>query len=325
MRDKIFTAAKVAISLGLVGYLLWRLDLGQTVTTLTSADLPLFLLALLLYFAAVSTNGLKWYILLLAQQIEVPFSSILAYTFVGTFFNNFLPANVGGDVMRGYGLARHTSQAAEAAVSVVVDRIVGLMAFMSAAVVSAAVAVFLMGRHDLQGIESAALIGLLVIAGGFAVILSRRVRLWLARFLRWPFLAPLAPLYNRLSEALDAYRHSYKELSLAFCASLLTLFLSNLVNFYLAESLGGGIPLIYIFIFNPLVGFILLIPISIGGLGVNQGAYVFLYGLVGTPQRLALAVSLLMQTVIYITSLPGGVLWWMGRKREEQTAPAEGR
>jgi uncharacterized protein (TIRG00374 family) len=322
LRDKIFTVLKIVISLGLVTYLLWKLDVGQTGAILAAADLPLFLLALLLYLAAISANGLKWYILLLAQGIRVPFGSILAYTFVGTFFNNFLPANVGGDVMRGYGLARHTAQAAEAAVSVVVDRIVGLMAFMSAAVASAMVVVFIMGRRDLQGIEIASLVGLAVIVGGFAIILSRRVRAWPVRFFRWPFLAPFAPLYDRLSEALDSYRHSYKELALAFCASLLTLFLSNLVNFCLAESLGGGIPLIYIFLFNPLVGFILLIPISVGGLGVNQGAYVFLYGLVGIPQRLSLAVSLLMQAVIYLTSLPGGVLWWIGRA---QTAPAKGQ
>jgi uncharacterized protein (TIRG00374 family) len=325
LRDKIFTALKIVVSLGLVTYLLWTLDVGQVGAILASADFLLFLLALLLYLAAISANGLKWYILLLAQGIRVSFGSVLAYTFVGTFFNNFLPANVGGDVMRTYGLARHTAQAAEAAVSVVVDRIVGLMAFMSAAVASAIVVVFIMGRRDLQSVELAALAGLAVIAGGFAVILSRRARAWLAGFFRWPFLAPFAPLYGRLSEALDAYRHSYKELALAFCASLLTLFLSNLVNYCLAESLGGGIPLIYIFLFNPLVGFILLVPISVGGLGVNQGAYVFLYGLVGIPQRLSLAVSLLMQTVIYLTSLPGGVLWWMGRARGEQTAPAEGQ
>ena len=52
------------------------------------------------------------------------------YTFVGSFFNNFLPANVGGDVMRGFGLAQYTERSAEAAVSVIVDRIIGLVAFM---------------------------------------------------------------------------------------------------------------------------------------------------------------------------------------------------
>jgi uncharacterized protein (TIRG00374 family) len=67
----------------------------------------------------MSNAGLKWYILLQAQGIQVPFRAVLGYTYVGFFFNNFLPANVGGDVVRGYGLARYTEQGAEAAVSVV--------------------------------------------------------------------------------------------------------------------------------------------------------------------------------------------------------------
>jgi uncharacterized protein (TIRG00374 family) len=313
LRDKLLTILKVLVSLGLVTYLLWKVDVAQVWLILARANQLLLLLALFLYLGAISANALKWYILLLAQRIEVPFASVLAYTFVGAFFSNILPTNVGGDVVRGYGLARRTEQAAEAAISVVVDRVVGLMAFMSAAVASAAVVVFFTGRKDLEGVELAALVGLIAIGGGFAVLLSRRVRARAERLFCWSLLAPLAPLYGRLSEALAAYRYSYKALALAFCASLLTLLLSNLVNYCLAEALGGGIPLLYIFLFNPLVGFILLVPISVGGLGVNQGAYVFLYGLVGVPQRLALAVSLLMQTVIYISSLPGGVLWWTGR------------
>jgi len=52
-----------------------------------------------------------------------------------------LPANIGGDVMRGYGLARYTERSAEAAVSVIVDRIIGLAAFMFTAVVAAILAV----------------------------------------------------------------------------------------------------------------------------------------------------------------------------------------
>ena len=82
-----------------------------------------------------------------AQGTPVPLGALLQYTFVGVFFNNFLPANVGGDVMRGYGLARYTDQGAEAAVSVVVDRVVGLMAFMISAAVAALIATRTTGQE----------------------------------------------------------------------------------------------------------------------------------------------------------------------------------
>lgn len=322
MKDRLITLFKIVVSLGLIAYLFTRIDLVQVGEVLKSANYWYLLPATLLYLGAMSNAGLKWYILLRAQGIQIPFRAVLSYTYVGFFFNNFLPANVGGDLMRGYGLARYTEQAAEAAVSVVVDRIVGLMAFMSSAVIAALVAVFFMHQENLRGVEVAATIGLAAIAAGFAVILSRRVRALVERLFAWKLLAPFAPIYSRLSAALNAYRHSYGPLALAFCTSLLTLVLTNFTDYFIAQSLGGGIPLIYIFLFNPIIAFVLLVPISVGGLGVIQAVYPFFYGLVGVPSSLAFTVSLLKQLIIYVTSLVGGVLWWR-RKAGAGDAPPQ--
>jgi uncharacterized protein (TIRG00374 family) len=320
LKDRLITLVKIVISLGLIAYLFTRIDLVKVGDALKSANYLYLLPAALLYLAAMSNAGLKWYILLHAQGIRVPFRAVLSYTYVGFFFNNFLPANVGGDVMRGYGLARYTEQGAEAAVSVVVDRIVGLMAFMSSAVAAALVTEFVMHRQNLKGIEVAAIMGLVVIAAGFAVILSRRVRALVERLFTWKLLAPFAPVYGRLSAALNAYRHSYGPLALAFCVSLLTLVLTNFTDYLIVQSLGGGIPLIYIFLFNPIIAFVLLVPISVGGLGVTQAVYPFFYGLVGVPGSLAFTVSLIKQLIIYVTSLVGGVLWWRRKAGAGETA-----
>ncbi len=323
MKDRrLTTLIKVVISLGLMAYLFIRMDLDQVAEALKAANYWYLLPATLFFIAAMSNAGLKWYILLRAQKIKVPFRAVLGYTYVGFFFNNFLPANVGGDLVRGYGLARYTEQGAEAAVSVVVDRIVGLMAFMSAAVVATLVAIYVMGQENLRQVEVAALVGLGIIVAGFAVILSRRIRALVGRVFAWKVLAPFAPIYNRLSEALNAYRHSLGALALAFCVAVVTLVLTSFTDYLIVQALGGGIPLIYIFIFNPIIAFVLAVPISIGGLGVTQAVYPFFYGLVGVPTSLAFTVSLLKQLIIYVTSLIGGVLWWRGRAGAGE-APSE--
>ena len=317
MKDKLLTALKVVISLALIVYLFSRVDLAEVGSVLASAQPGYLLLALLLYLAAIVLNAVRWQVLLRAQRIAVPLRALLEYTFIGIFFNNFLPANVGGDVMRGYGLARYTDRGAEAAVSVLVDRIVGLMAFMTSAVVAALIAVRTTGQTNLRQFALAAAITLGVVGLGFLFLLSRRLRAWLERLFRWRPLERLAPLYRRLSDAFDAYRHSTSALALAFVIGLVMVFLTNFVNWFLAEALGGGISLLHICLFNPLIALVLLIPISIGGLGLNQSAYVFFFGLVGVPERLALAVSLLLQFIIYVSSLPGGVLWWRDRRIRE--------
>lgn len=313
MKNRAFTILKVVVSLGLIAYLFMRMDLSQLGETLRQANYVYLLPAGILYVGAMTNAAFKWYVLLRAQGIQVPFRAILGYTYIGFFFNNFLPANVGGDVMRGYGLARYTERTAEAAISVIVDRVVGLVAFMVSAVGSAAVAILVLQRSELEGIEAAAVASLVVVGGGFGIVLSRRVRTFLARVFQWKPLRPLSPVYNRVSAAIGAYRYRYGALAAAFGLSLLTLVLTNFTDYLIAQSLGGGMPLIYIFVFNPIIAFVLLVPISIGGLGVTQAVYPFFYGLVHVPANLAFAVSLLKQLIIYATSLPGGVLWWRGR------------
>jgi uncharacterized protein (TIRG00374 family) len=314
MKDRLLTLLKVAISVALIVFLFTRVDVAEVGRTLGAARPGHILVALALYLGAVTLNAVRWRILLRAQGIVVPLRPVLEYTFVGVFFNNFLPANVGGDLMRGYGLARYTDKAAEAAVSVLVDRIVGLLAFMSSAALAALVAVRNTGQEDLRQLALAAAITLGAVSLGFFVLLSTRVRAWLERFFHWRPLERLAPLYGRLSGAVGAYRHSGRALALAFGLSLGIVLLTNVVNWSLAEAIGGGISLLHISLFNPLIAFVLMIPISIGGLGLSQNAYVFFFRMVEVPEQRALAISLLLQLIVYVTSLPGGALWWRGRR-----------
>lgn len=317
LKTRVLTVVKIVVSLGLIFYLASTVDIEVVGAAVRSANYAYLVVALLLYAGAVTSGGLKWYILLRAQEIDIPFWSLLGYTFEGVFFNNFLPANVGGDVMRGYGLARHTDRTAEAAISVMVDRIVGLIAFMTAAFLSAVVVVFFAGQSQLMGIVLASGAGMAGLVVLFAVVLSRRVRALVERLFQVGLFRPFAPIYHRLSTALTAYRFRVGYLMLGFCVSLFTLTLSNFSNYVVAEALGGGISLLHIFLFNPLIAFVLLIPISVGGLGLNQGAFVFFYGLVGVPANVALPVSLVMQVIIYATSVPGGFLWWRAKRRHE--------
>ncbi len=327
MKDKLITGLKVVISLGLMAYLFYRFlsdpqDRSVLLAHLTTANYWYLLLALAFYMAAVMTNALKWYILLRAQGIPVPLAALTNYTFVGFFFNNFLPANVGGDVMRGFGLARYTERSAEAAVSVIVDRIIGLLAFMFTAVVAALVAVNFVPQaggetlaKNLAQIEMVAMLGMGVIIAGFAMMLSHRLRQLGGRLFAFKLLAPLSPLYERISNAFGAYRYQYGALLGAFGVGVVTVLLTGLVDIVIVAGLHGNIPPVYIFLLNPIIAVALIVPISIGGLGTGSVLYVYFYGLVGVSETLAFALSLFKQAIIYLGSLPGGVLWLRSREQ----------
>ncbi|MBN1220338.1 MAG: flippase-like domain-containing protein [Anaerolineae bacterium] len=330
---------KIVISLGLMAYLFYRflsdpLDRTVLLNTLTTANYWYLLLALVLYVIAVITNALKWHILLRAQGVPVPLGAVANYTFVGFFFNNFLPANVGGDIMRGYGLARYTERSAEAAVSVVVDRIIGTLAFMFTAVVAALLVVYVIPAEQnadqsltdsLTYVGGVAIIGTVTIAVIFAMMLSHRLRQLIGKLFAIKFLQPLQPLYQQLSGAFGAYRYQYGALLGAFSVGVATVLLTGLVDVIIVAGLPGKINPIYIFLFNPIIAVALAAPISIGGLGTMSLLYVYFYGLVGTPGTLAFALSLVKQAIIYLGSLPGGVLWLRRRTRGGRNDSIEGQ
>ena len=315
-RSRGLDALKVLVSVALIAYLFWRIHPRQVAQAARGADYALLAIGLLLYFGAIVLNTVRWSLLLKAQAESVPFAELLRFTFVGLFFGNFLPTNIGGDVVRGYDLARYLHRAEDAAISVLVDRLVGLIAFITSAAAMSLLAVYRWGRHDLLPISLVVWIVCLAALGGLGAMLSRRLRRLVGRLFTFQALARLSPIYERLSQALDAYRGQPMALLQAYIVSLGVIYVSNAVNFLVVQAVHAGIPLAYVFLFNPMIAFAPLIVPSLGGLGVNQGAYDLLYaGLGGVASRpAALAVSLFMQLNIYLGSLPGGVLWLRRRR-----------
>lgn len=317
MRVRLSTVLKVLISLGLIAYLFTRVNLAEVKEALAAAHYGYLALALALYFGAIALNVYKWGYLLRTQRLNVPFPRLLSHTFVGLFFANLPLSQVMGDIARGVDLARHTQgQAAEVAISVLMDRLVGLASFLFAAVVTLAFAVFALGRADLSSLWVAVLLALLALAMALAVLLSRRLRERVERLFTWRPLSRFITLYRHLSEAVQRYRSDIGALAVAFLIALLGVLMTSVVNFLAAESVQAAIPWLWIFVFNPLTPIAQFIPSVGSGLGVNQGVFVLLYsvigGVAGQPQ--ALAMSLVMQVIIYMASLPGGVLWWRTRK-----------
>jgi uncharacterized protein (TIRG00374 family) len=317
LRDKLFTALKVLISLGLIAYLFTRIDLAEVKTALASAHYLYLVLALVLYFVAIALNVYKWGYLLQAQGLAVPLINLLNHTFVGLFFANLPLSQVMGDIARGVDLARHTQgHGAEVAVSVLMDRLIGLASFLFASVVMLAFAVFSLGRTDLTSLWVTVLLVLLAFVIALAVLLSRRLRGLVEPLFKWQPLNRFTALYRNLSGAVQMYRSNIGALAVAFFIALLGVLTTNVVNFLAAESVQAAIPLLWVFVFNPLTPIAQFIPSIGSGLGVNQGVFVLLYSFIGgvTGQPQALAMSLVMQMIIYIASLPGGVLWWRTRK-----------
>ena len=332
MKERVTTLLKFAISLALLYYLFIKLDdPAKLWHDMVNADKWLLTLGALCYTAAVGLSALKWGILLRAVEINVGLGRLLRYQWVAEFFNNFLPAQVGGDVMRGYALAADTKRTADAAASVVIDRFIGLMIFMLAAAV-ASTAMLIWGRPDGAPLVDQGLLFMQVAAVGsgavtllllflIAALLSRTLKRWAEAILqRLPLASKTLPIWQKLAVAFHAYRrHPAALLWTAFCSALIVILTS--VNIWLiARAMQpGAISMIEVLAINPIIVFALIVlPLAPGGLGIRQGAFATLFLLMGAGFDLGKAVGLLQQAIGYLVSIPGGLLWLRRDRRSGQ-------
>ena len=328
MRNRVTTILKLALSLGLLYYLFVKLgDPAEYWRKLVEADKRLLFLGLICYSTAVALSGIKWGILLRAAGLPVATPRLLQYQWIAEFFNNFLPAQVGGDVMRGYALASDTRRAADAAASVLIDRFIGLMVFMFAAAI-AAISMLLLGRPNGQTFEAESLFFLRVAALGssgvtlllltmIAALLSRTLKQWFEQLLaRLPLAKRTLPIWQKLAVAFHVYRAHPAALLWTALGSALIVILTSINIWLIARAVTPqAISLWDVLAINPIIVFALVVvPLAPGGLGVRQLSFAGLFHLMGASSTLGGAVGLLQQLIGYVVSLPGGFLWLTNKR-----------
>lgn len=327
LRARLFNFLKIALSLALIYFFFSQLQDPQTLwQQLKDANWWMLLAGAVCYASAVALSALKWGILLRAVGLPVQLLRLLRYQWVAEFFNNFLPAQVGGDVMRGYALASDTRRRADAAASILIDRFLGLLVFMVSAAV-ASVVMLLWGRPNGIPFTGENLLFMQLIALGssgvsllflgiLAALLSRRLKQkveWLLQ--RLPLASRTGPIWQKLAQAFNAYRHAFGALLLSALVSLLIVLLTS-VNIWLITNgiFPGGIDLAEVVVINPLIVFIgLFVPFLPGGLGIRQGAFYSTFYLIGRNGDWGFVVGILQQLLGFLVSLPGGFLWIYGR------------
>ncbi len=317
MRRTLFTFLKLLVTVALIVFLIASVNLANLGAVLAQVrPLPL-LLALALYFVAIVLNAVKWQILVRAQGIDAPLGALLSFSLVGLFFGNVLPSNVGGAVGRAYDLARATRGRAEAAaISVLVDRLLGLLAFIGAAVIMTVLAAAMLAKGtEIEELELVTVVVGALFICGLALLFSRRVSRRAGFLFDYQPFTRLRPLALRVYHALQVYRFRYRALALNVTLSASIVVLTAFVWYTVGLAVGiDNVSFFYFLVFNPLIAFVVLIPVSLNGLGPKELTAVFFFGLIGVPQAEALSMSLLFHLIIVATSLPGGALWLRTRQ-----------
>ena len=306
---------RVALTLVVTGlctaYLVWQIDLSQTVDVLADAHLGYFLLAIALMTVTLWPMAWRWQWLLRARGVEDRLSWLTRAYFVSYAAGQILPTSVGGDAVRIFETARrHPSHGGTAAASVLLERALGGAATLALAAVGFLLAV---GEYDVGAylwIEGIFVVGTIV-AG--VLVFSRRARPLLARFR--PLLAAvrLDRIAREVYSALHAYRNHAGLLIAVFALTLAIQAVRVLAIWASGKAVGIDLSVRPYYVMGPLLFLVMLIPFTINGFAVREAFFVSFLGNLGVAADEAFAAGFLFFLVTIAMSIPGGViLAWEG-------------
>lgn len=305
MKLKPITVLKTIVSLGFLTLVFTHIDLSQAWQQFQYLSWPFIVFALLFYTGCQWLSCLRWLVVLRSSGHSVPMSSLLSSYFAGMFLNNFLPGALGGDVYRVYRVTQETKDSEVALVSVFLERFTGLAALSALALLGLPPAFKLVGRWDIILLFMAC-VGMLV--GAVLLIASPRVLIWAEPWLEKFRLSRLAARFAKIQILLRKFAQHRQALALSMGLSLLLQLAIVYYHYLVAQQLRIPVSYLELLVFIPIIVVVTLLPISLGGLGLKEGLWVYLFTRIGLTVEQALLLSLTITALSWLLSLPGAVI-----------------
>ncbi len=297
---------KLLISSAILLTLVYSSDIESLQNSLYSISYEALIYALCLILCIRFIMALRWKLLLTFYHINASIMVLLKIIFVSNAVGHLLPSGIGTDIIRTYELSRNKGASEKILASVFLDRVFGLISMILVALVAAWYA-HLSGRLDLY-------IPLLV---SFAALLLPLIFI-IARFLLSLKFNPIAKralfkkvsgFYNRFVSALHQTDIPRQGIYTLILLSVSVQLARCLVFMFIFVGLGSDVDNVHYFIFIPIVFIIMLIPISIGGLGVRESALYVFFGPLGLSIATCTVSGLVFHALQLVMILPGLIIF----------------
>jgi uncharacterized protein (TIRG00374 family) len=296
---------RVVISALLVGFFFTRVDVSKVLLSFREFSFFAAALSVALYLFAFWVVSLKWKILL----PDYPLSLLFKLNLVGLFYSTVLPGQISGEVVKTYRLSRNSTEAEKIVASVWVDKITGLLGLLLVGIVGMFFTPTQLPESLVAGI-------ILVTFLCFALLFFIRIK-WCALFAekflrgvssRFPRLDTLNKKLVLFMSLWRDYLHQGRKIFLSVLFG--AMFQLVAVGIVMVLAHGAGITVSFwdwCWIFGA-VSMALLLPITIGGLGLRDGVLVGLLVWLHVPAEHALVLSLSLFGLQVVVAAIGGIL-----------------
>lgn len=275
---------------------------------LRSVSIPLLLLSFFVSLLLNLSSAYKWYLLLRSRKIVVSFFRAWALYMIGIFFSLFLPTSMGGDLIRIHEMGKMTGKRAEAAASVFIERFSGMVILFLLTMVA------LFMQRQLLSVVWMTVSLLFAVTASLAliwVIVDERPYRFITNLLsnRSGLLDKILSKVDKIHCAVLEYRDDRSALFIALLNTFIFYFLAVLNVYVTALAFSAEVQFSELLVAVPLIMFIMNLPISIGGIGLMEFAFIFIFDISGYSSALALSTALLMRFKSFFDAGMGAVLY----------------
>lgn len=300
MKKTLLLIVKIFISVGLVVWLIERVDWRSVLTQLSSITWPLLVLYVVFQLLGNLISAKKWQTIARFKGLSFSLRDAFFAYLTGTFVNNFLPSTIGGDAYRSLWLARHSGARAAALSTVIFDRFIGLWTIaLLALLFSPVLFPFIKGSPAL----SLVYVALAVFFVMDLIITYAYCQSWFHTLIaRLPF-----HKLRRFLEEIIFYTKKHIWLKTSLWSALFIFVGLVLSNFTLFHALGSDIGIIPFASVMFLVAIVSSVPLSINNIGIKEWAYITFFTLVGVSAETAVTVAILsrfIQMILSFIALP---------------------
>ncbi|MFA5961750.1 MAG: lysylphosphatidylglycerol synthase transmembrane domain-containing protein [Parcubacteria group bacterium] len=299
---------KLAVSLGLLTWVILKVDWREAWVNLQRVQIWQIALYLALILLGIMISSYKWKILANHKKIRAPFGDFFKFYLTGTFVNNFMPSFIGGDTYRAYQIGRLEKKYPEAASTVVIDRLTGLVAATILALFFSLLNWrFVLGNRVLL-LFNLAIIGFLAVD---VLIIKIRDLAYLqklsARF--------LPEKIRHFFRELQGYTHDHGILGRSIVwGGLFAMIGMAMANFVLLKALGVQIGVLNYLSVIFLITIVSSIPITVNNIGLKEWAYVTFFGYFGVPSSLIIIAAILGRFLQMLLSFVAFPMYLKARK-----------
>ena len=301
---------KLALSAGLVWYAFSKIDAASAFVYLKVIPLYTVALALALLLFQYAAAALRLRELLKSLKSSCGLLAALDIAMIGAFFSQTFISFVGGDAMRIWRIVKRNISVGTAAKAVLFDRIFGFAGLVLLIVLGLPVLWGMVTDPHMRG-SLVLLLSMAVVAWGVFMSMNRLP----AALRRWRIFNIAADVATTAQDMTRQIRPLLSVIGLSVAIQLFNV----AVIFTLAKGFSVEISFLQCFVLVPPVLFLSMMPISFAGWGVREGAMIVALKLIDVPPSQSLALSISYGLCLVAVSLPGGVLWFVSRRRSARS------